>query len=200
VASAGKPISFICGVQVHDRQETPTWRGQDGHVADRFPSQVGECRYITCFSGWGIVRKIEVHDPSDCTHIFGLDIGGRHWPPGHDGIRALPPQQLLDLCRHGLCDMQGPEEPVGPISPSIPDDPRNRPRSWGLCCRLWRPQLWCVRPRRMSACGRRHAIGHPVDGPAIPFSPLGTAVGLVPLPLSYFPGLVATLLSSCVLT
>jgi hypothetical protein len=51
----------------------------------------------------------------------------------------------------------------------------------------------------MSACGRRHAIGHPVDGPAIPFSPLGTAVGLVPLPLSYFPVLVATLLSYCVL-
>lgn len=31
----------------------------------------------------------------------------------------------------------------------------------------------------------------------IPFSPLGTMVGLVPLPMSYFPWLVATLLSYC---
>ncbi|MGS9121552.1 hypothetical protein ACQWFX_27150, partial [Salmonella enterica subsp. enterica serovar Infantis] len=31
----------------------------------------------------------------------------------------------------------------------------------------------------------------------IPFSPLGAMVGLEPLPLSYFPGLVATLLSYC---
>jgi P-type Mg2+ transporter len=37
-------------------------------------------------------------------------------------------------------------------------------------------------------------------GICIPFSPLGTAVGLVPLPMSSFPGLVATLLSYCVLT
>jgi Mg2+-importing ATPase len=34
----------------------------------------------------------------------------------------------------------------------------------------------------------------------IPFSPLGESIGLVPLPLSYFPWLVATLLSYCVLT
>jgi Mg2+-importing ATPase len=34
----------------------------------------------------------------------------------------------------------------------------------------------------------------------IPFSPLGETIGLVPLPLSYFPWLVATLLSYCVLT
>jgi Mg2+-importing ATPase len=33
----------------------------------------------------------------------------------------------------------------------------------------------------------------------VPFSPLGAAVGMVPLPLSYFPWLVATLLSYCVL-
>ncbi|EME3740839.1 hypothetical protein VYF71_001640, partial [Salmonella enterica] len=31
----------------------------------------------------------------------------------------------------------------------------------------------------------------------IPFSPLGAMVGLEPLPLSYFPWLVATLLSYC---
>jgi Mg2+-importing ATPase len=34
----------------------------------------------------------------------------------------------------------------------------------------------------------------------IPFSPLGATVGLVPLPMSYFPWLVVTLLSYCVLT
>jgi len=34
----------------------------------------------------------------------------------------------------------------------------------------------------------------------IPFSPLGASVGFAPLPLSYFPWLVATLLSYCVLT
>jgi Mg2+-importing ATPase len=34
----------------------------------------------------------------------------------------------------------------------------------------------------------------------VPFSPLGNAVGLVPLPMSYFPWLVTTLLSCCVLT
>ena len=33
----------------------------------------------------------------------------------------------------------------------------------------------------------------------VPFSPLGAAVGMVPLPMSYFPWLVATLLSYCVL-
>ena len=32
------------------------------------------------------------------------------------------------------------------------------------------------------------------------FSPLGSAVGIGPLPMSYFPWLVATLLSYCVLT
>ncbi|ELX2568761.1 hypothetical protein QK204_004535, partial [Salmonella enterica] len=34
-------------------------------------------------------------------------------------------------------------------------------------------------------------------GVYIPFSPLGAMVGLEPLPLSYFPWLVATLLSYC---
>ena len=34
----------------------------------------------------------------------------------------------------------------------------------------------------------------------VPFSPVGAAVGLRPLPWSYFPWLVATLLSYCVLT
>jgi P-type Mg2+ transporter len=34
----------------------------------------------------------------------------------------------------------------------------------------------------------------------VPFSPLGNAVGLVPLPMSYFPWLVTTLLGYCVLT
>lgn len=33
----------------------------------------------------------------------------------------------------------------------------------------------------------------------IPFSPIGEAIGLVPLPLSYFPWLVVTLLSYCLL-
>ncbi len=37
-------------------------------------------------------------------------------------------------------------------------------------------------------------------GIAIPFSPLGAAIGLVPLPLAYFPFLVAILLGYCVLT
>lgn len=37
-------------------------------------------------------------------------------------------------------------------------------------------------------------------GIIIPFSPLGTAIGLVPLPLSYFPWLITILLSYCVLT
>jgi Mg2+-importing ATPase len=37
-------------------------------------------------------------------------------------------------------------------------------------------------------------------GVAIPFTPLGAAVGLVPLPGSYFPWLVATLLCYCALT
>ena len=37
-------------------------------------------------------------------------------------------------------------------------------------------------------------------GIVIPFSPLGASVGFAPLPLSYFPWLVATLLSYCVLT
>lgn len=37
-------------------------------------------------------------------------------------------------------------------------------------------------------------------GVALPFSPIGAAVGLVPLPLSYFPWLVATLISYCLLT
>jgi Mg2+-importing ATPase len=34
----------------------------------------------------------------------------------------------------------------------------------------------------------------------LPFSPLGASIGLVPLPLSFFPWLVATLLAYCVLT
>lgn len=33
----------------------------------------------------------------------------------------------------------------------------------------------------------------------LPFSQLGTLVGLVPLPMSYFPWLVGTLLAYCVL-
>src|SRR5262249_33545410 len=37
-------------------------------------------------------------------------------------------------------------------------------------------------------------------GVAIPFTPLGAAVGLVPLPWAYFPWLAATLLSYCALT
>ncbi len=37
-------------------------------------------------------------------------------------------------------------------------------------------------------------------GILVPFSPLGTAIGLQPLPWSYFPWLVATLLSYCALT
>ena len=36
-----------------------------------------------------------------------------------------------------------------------------------------------------------------VLGIYVPFSPLGTLVGLEPLPLSYFPWLVATLFSYC---
>jgi Mg2+-importing ATPase len=36
-------------------------------------------------------------------------------------------------------------------------------------------------------------------GIAVPFSPLGSAVGLVPLPWSYFPWLAATLAGYCVL-
>lgn len=37
-------------------------------------------------------------------------------------------------------------------------------------------------------------------GVALPFTGMGAAIGLVPLPLSYFPWLVATLLCYCVLT
>jgi Mg2+-importing ATPase len=37
-------------------------------------------------------------------------------------------------------------------------------------------------------------------GIAIPFSPLGAAVGMVPLPWSYFPWLAATLVCYCLLT
>lgn len=37
-------------------------------------------------------------------------------------------------------------------------------------------------------------------GIAIPFTPFGAYIGLMPLPLSYFPWLVAILLSYCVLT
>jgi len=37
-------------------------------------------------------------------------------------------------------------------------------------------------------------------GIVIPYSPLGEAVGMVPLPLAYFPWLAATLLSYCLLT
>jgi Mg2+-importing ATPase len=37
-------------------------------------------------------------------------------------------------------------------------------------------------------------------GIVIPFSPLGASLGFAPLPLGYFPWLVATLLSYCVLT
>jgi len=36
-------------------------------------------------------------------------------------------------------------------------------------------------------------------GICVPFSPLGAAEGMVPLPLSYFPWMVATLLSYCLL-
>ena len=39
-----------------------------------------------------------------------------------------------------------------------------------------------------------------VIGILIPFSPLGTSIGFQPLPIGYFPWLVATLLSYCVLT
>jgi Mg2+-importing ATPase len=39
-----------------------------------------------------------------------------------------------------------------------------------------------------------------VIGIVIPFSPLGASLGFAPLPLGYFPWLVATLLSYCVLT
>ncbi|KQN53791.1 magnesium ABC transporter ATPase [Erwinia sp. B116] len=39
-----------------------------------------------------------------------------------------------------------------------------------------------------------------VVGVLIPFTPLGSAFGLVPLPLSYFPWLLATLLGYCLLT
>jgi Mg2+-importing ATPase len=37
-------------------------------------------------------------------------------------------------------------------------------------------------------------------GIVIPYSPLGAAVGMVPLPLAYFPWLIATLISYCLLT
>jgi Mg2+-importing ATPase len=37
-------------------------------------------------------------------------------------------------------------------------------------------------------------------GILIPFSPLGASVGMQPLPASYFPWLVATLVAYCVLT
>lgn len=36
-------------------------------------------------------------------------------------------------------------------------------------------------------------------GIAVPYSPLGKAVGMVPLPMAYFPWLVATLLAYCLL-
>lgn len=39
-----------------------------------------------------------------------------------------------------------------------------------------------------------------VIGIAIPFTSLGRCIGLMPLPLSYFPWLIATLLCYCVLT
>jgi len=37
-------------------------------------------------------------------------------------------------------------------------------------------------------------------GIAVPFTPFGTAVGMVPLPLAYFPWLAGTLLCYCLLT
>lgn len=43
-------------------------------------------------------------------------------------------------------------------------------------------------------------LGVMVAGIAMPFTPLGAAVGLVPLPLAYFPWLAGTLLCYCLLT
>ncbi|VTS01822.1 magnesium-translocating p-type atpase : Magnesium-translocating P-type ATPase OS=Isosphaera pallida (strain ATCC 43644 / DSM 9630 / IS1B) GN=Isop_2816 PE=3 SV=1: Cation_ATPase_N: E1-E2_ATPase: Hydrolase: Cation_ATPase_C [Gemmata massiliana] len=43
-------------------------------------------------------------------------------------------------------------------------------------------------------------LGVMAVGVAVPFTPLGAAVGLVPLPPAYFPWLVATLLGYCLLT
>jgi Mg2+-importing ATPase len=43
-------------------------------------------------------------------------------------------------------------------------------------------------------------LGVMVAGIAVPYSFVGEAVGLAPLPGSYFPWLVATLASYCVLT
>jgi Mg2+-importing ATPase len=39
-----------------------------------------------------------------------------------------------------------------------------------------------------------------IIGIAVPFSPIGEAVGMVPLPLAYFPWLVAILVCYCLLT
>lgn len=43
-------------------------------------------------------------------------------------------------------------------------------------------------------------LGVMAAGIAVPFTPLGTAVGMVPLPLAYFPWLVGTLVCYCLLT
>jgi hypothetical protein len=64
--------------------------------------------------------------------------------PGHDGLCALPPQQLLDLCRHGLRDKQGLEELVGPVLPSVHHHLRNRPRGGN----------------RSTACGYQRAVAY----------------------------------------
>jgi hypothetical protein len=91
-------------------------------------------------------------------------------PPGHDGICALPPQQLLDLCKHGLCDEQALEEPVGPIAPSVHAHPSHRPRGWRLLCGLW-PSGHCrVGLHCKSAHPRRRTVGQHASGPAIGFA------------------------------
>ena len=57
-----------------------------------------------------------------------------------------------------------------------------------------------VLPEHRRAVGRAADLRDHGDRHRIPFSPLGAAVGLQPLPLAYFPWLAGILLAYCVLT
>jgi hypothetical protein len=108
---------------------------------------------------------------ADCTHISGLDIGGR------SSLLAMMESALFLLNSFSTC--ASTVSAINRVWKSrsdlsrhqYPNDPSNRPRGWGRFCRLWRPQRWRVYPHRLSVSGAHYSGGHCARGPAISLAP-----------------------------
>jgi len=108
---------------------------------------------------------------ADCTHISGLDIGGRY------SLLARMESALFLLnsfstCASTVSAIHRVWKSRSDLSRhQYPNDPSHRPRGGGRFCRLWRPQRWRVYPHRPSGCGAHDSGGHCARGPAISLAP-----------------------------